>query len=72
LAPGAIFQGFPTMHFVKYPHLRSTQITPSEADHKPPRFIERLKHNWLFAGGARMLALITLALMMEGANAQAI
>jgi hypothetical protein len=45
------------MHFVKYPHLRSTRITPSEADHKP-RFIERLKHNWLFAGGARMLALI--------------
>jgi hypothetical protein len=48
------------MHFVKYLHLRSTQITPPRADHKTLRLVERPKHNWLFAVGVGMLALIVL------------
>jgi hypothetical protein len=49
---------FSTMHFVKCPHVRSTQIRPPRADHKP--LIERLKHDWLFAVGLGMIALVAL------------
>ena len=48
------------MHFVKYPHLGPTQITPPPSDHKLPWLICRLKRNWLFVVGLGILALILL------------